>query len=147
MRSADGINFSKIGAVGGIAGTTTYQFTDNFILSGNNYYRLRMLDIDATTTYSTIIVVSNGAKGVFIHSIAPTLVTGRTKLSIQSSANTNMQLVVTDINGRIVHKQSVSLSNGSQDVWLDAARLSPGMFQVTGYMNGEKTTTLRFIKL
>ena len=147
MRSADGINFTKIGAVAGSQGFTTYQFTDYNILSGNNYYRLRMLDRDASTTYSTIIVISNGTKGVFIHSIAPTLVTGRTKLSIQSSANTNMQLVITDINGRIVHKQSVSLMNGSQDVWLDAARFSAGIFQVTGYVNGEKTATLRFIKL
>jgi len=147
MRSADGINFNKIGAVSGTQGITSYQLTDNFILSGNNYYRLRMLDIDGSTTYSTIVVISNGMKGVFINSIAPTLVTGRTKLSIQSSTNTKLQLVVTDINGRIVHKQSVSLSNGSHDVWLDAARFSPGMFQVTGYVNGEKMATHRFIKL
>ena len=147
LRSADGIRFDKIGSVAGNEGTTAYQHTDVSILSGNNYYRLRMLDKDGSTTYSTIIVVSNGSKGVMLHSVAPTMVTGRTKLNIQSSANTNMQLVVTDINGRIVHKQSVSLSNGSQDIWLDAARFSAGMFQVTGYVNGEKTATLRFIKL
>ena len=55
--------------------------------------------------------------------------------------------MITDINGRIVHKQSVSLMNGSQDVWLDASRFSAGMLQVSGYVNGEKTATLRFIKL
>jgi hypothetical protein len=147
MRSADGITFSKIGSVEGIHGITKYQFSDNSILSGNNYYRLRMLDIDGAVTYSTIIVISNGTKGVFLNSLAPTLVSGRTKLNIQSSDVANMQLVITDINGRIVHKQSVSLMNGSQDVWLDASRFSAGMFQVSGYVNGEKTATLRFIKL
>jgi hypothetical protein len=147
MRSADGINFGRIGSIQGSQGITNYQFTDNNILSGNNYYRLRMLDNDGAITYSTIIVISNGTKGVFLHSIAPTLVTGRTRLNIQSSDAANMQLVITDINGRIVHRQSVSLINGTQDVWLDASRFCAGMFQVSGYVNGEKAATLRFIKL
>jgi hypothetical protein len=147
MRSHDGISFTKIGSVAGIEGITKYQFSDNNILSGNNYYRLRMLDIDGTVTYSTILIISNGSTGIFLNSIAPTLVTGRTKLNIQSSSVANMQLVITDINGRIVHKQSVSLINGSQDVWLDASRFAAGIFQVSGYVIGEKTATLRFIKL
>lgn len=147
MRSADGLSFSKIGSVNGANGITKYQFSDNNILSGNNYYRLRMLDIDGAVTYSTIIMISNGTKGVFMNSIAPTLVTGRTKLNIQSSEVANMQLVITDINGRIVHKQSVALFNGSQDVWLDASRYAAGVFQVSGYVTGVKTATLRFIKL
>jgi hypothetical protein len=106
-----------------------------------------MLDIDGTVTYSAILIISNGSTGIFLNSIAPTLVTGRTKLNIQSSSVANMQLVITDINGRIVHKQSVSLINGSQDVWLDASRFAAGIFQVSGYVIGEKTATLRFIKL
>jgi hypothetical protein len=147
MRSADGINFTKIGSVAGGQRITDYHYTDNNILSGNNYYRLKMLDIDGATTYSTIIVVSNGTKGVLLNSVAPTMVIGRTKLNIQSSYVANMQLMITDINGRVVHKQSVLLINGSQDVWLDASHFAAGMFQVSGYVNGEKTATLRFIKL
>ena len=147
MRSPDGLTFTKIGAMSGIQGSTKYHFKDNNILAGNNYYRLKMIDIDGVITYSTIIVISNGSTGIFMNSIAPTLVTGRTKVNIQSSSNALMQMVITDINGRIVHKQSVSLFNGSQDVWLDASRFASGMFHVSGYVNGVKTTTLRFIKL
>lgn len=146
-RSSDGINFVKIGSVAGSEYVRSYDFVDGSILSGNNYYRLRMLDRDGAVTFSTIVVVSNGAKGVYLHSVTPSVVQGRTKLNIQSSENTSMQLVVTDINGRIVHKQSISVSNGTQDVWLDAARFSSGVFQVTGFVKGVKTATLRFIKL
>jgi hypothetical protein len=32
-------------------------------------------------------------------------------------------------------------------VWLDATRFSAGMLHVTGYVQGEKTATLWFIKL
>ena len=147
MRSADGINFIRIGEVRGEAMKTSYTFDDRNILAGNNYYRLRMLDRDGSITYSVIVVVANGTKGVFMHAIAPTLVSTQAKIIIQSSADDNMQLVVTDINGRIVHKQSVSLTNGNQNVWLDASRFARGMFQVTGYVGSEKTATLRFIKL
>jgi hypothetical protein len=147
MRSADGINFIRIGEVRGEAMKTSYTFDDRNILAGNNYYRLRMIDRDGSITYSVIVVVANGTKGVFMHAIAPTLVSTQAKIIIQSSADHNMQLVVTDINGRIVHKQSVSLTNGNQNVWLDASRFARGMFQVTGYVGSEKTATLRFIKL
>lgn len=147
MRSGDGIHFTTIGRVRGEETTRVYRYTDNNILAGNNYYRLKMSDRDGSVTYSIIVVVSNGTKGVSLNAVAPTIVNNRTKLSVQSSANTSMTLVVTDINGRIVHKQSVSLMNGNQDVWLETARLSPGVFQVTGYVNAQKTTTLRFIKL
>lgn len=147
MRSSDGVNFGKIGTVRGAEQVRSYEFADASILAGNNYYRLRMLDKDGSVTYSTIIVVSNSSKGVYLHSVTPSVVQGRTRLNIQSSENSNMQLVVTDINGRIVHRQNVSVGNGSQDVWLDASRFSSGVFQVTGVVNGIKTATLRFIKL
>jgi hypothetical protein len=147
IRSGDGINFVKIGTESGFVGKLNYEFTDNSILAGNNYYRLKMLDKDGSITYSVIIVVSNGAKGVYINSMMPTMVRDRARLNIYSSVRANMQLVVTDINGRIIQNQAVSINTGNQEIWLNAARLSAGIFQVTGYVNGEKTATFRFIKL
>lgn len=146
-RSADGVHFEKIGSVAGVENVRAYEYTDRAILSGNNYYRLRMLDRDGAITYSTIVVVSNGTQGTFLNSVTPSLVQNRTRLNIQSSANANMQLIVTDMNGRIVRRQNVSVSNGSQDYWLDVSAFSSGAFQVTGFVNGVKTATLRFIKL
>jgi hypothetical protein len=57
-----------------------------------------------------------------------------------------MQLVVTDINGRVIQNQVAVINAGNQEVWLDGTRLAAGMFQVTGYINGERTATVRFIK-
>jgi hypothetical protein len=36
--------------------------------------------------------------------------------------------------------------NGNQEVRLDLQSLATGAYQVTGYMNGERTESLRFIK-
>lgn len=56
-RSADGLKFQEIGRVQG-AGTTTetlnYEFVDKKPIQGNNYYRLRQVDLDGAFTYSEI---------------------------------------------------------------------------------------------
>lgn len=146
MKSADGINFSKLGTVSASDGKLNYEFTDNLLLSGNNYYRLKMLDKDGKISFSSIVVVMNGTKGVIISSMIPTMVIDRARLNITSSVSGNMQLVVTDISGRVVHIQNASINAGNQEIWLNANRLSSGIFQITGYINGEKTTTIRFFK-
>lgn len=146
MKSGDGINFSKIGTVTALDGKFSYDFTDNSLLAGNNYYRLRMLDKDGVVSFSNIIAIMNGTKGVMISSMIPTMVIDRARLSITSSIKGNMQLVVTDISGRVIQMQNASITAGNQEIWLNASRLSPGIYQVTGYINGEKTETTRFFK-
>lgn len=58
--SADGISFREIGKVKG-KGTTQetqyYQFLDRHPQQGVNYYRLRQVDFDGTTTYHPIIAI------------------------------------------------------------------------------------------
>lgn len=146
MKSDDGINFSKIGTVSGLTAKTSYDFTDNNLLAGNNYYRLKMLDIDGTVSYSNIIVAMNGTSGTLITSMIPTMVADRARVNISSASKGNMQLVITDINGRIIQTQNASINAGNQEIWINATKLATGYFQITGYINGEKTATIRFFK-
>lgn len=147
LRSVDGISFHTIGSISGSEPERSYSFRDNSILNGNNYYRLKMYDRDGSVTFSAIIIVSNVAQGITIQSMMPSMVRDRATLSINSSVKGNMQLVITDINGRVLQNEIVFLNSGGQDVWVNASRLPPGMYQVTGYAAGQKTTTIRFIKL
>ena len=145
-RSSDGVNFSVIGTEAGVERKFSYDFTDAHLLSGNNYYRLRMIDKDGSVTFSNIIVVINGIKGVLISGLMPTIVNTQTRLSVSASLNGKMQLVITDASGRVIQQQVAQINMGSQNILLDATRLKAGAYQVTGYMNGEKTSTFRFIK-
>ena len=58
QRSPDAISFKPIGTLNSInlSGTNNYVFDDGFPLAGKNYYRLRMIDMDANFTYSNVIV-------------------------------------------------------------------------------------------
>lgn len=62
QRSCDGINFTNFMFQKG-AGTkstpTVYSITDETPFEGNNYYRLKQIDLDGKSKYSPIIIVSN----------------------------------------------------------------------------------------
>ncbi len=59
-RSADGKNFEDLGFVVGEGNTTekiNYAFSDRAPLSGVNYYRLRQMDFNGASNYSSTIIV------------------------------------------------------------------------------------------
>jgi hypothetical protein len=60
-RSGENGEYDSIGVVVGLNDNnmTTYTFTDNNMLNGNNYYRLRMVDMDNVVRYSKIISLYN----------------------------------------------------------------------------------------
>jgi hypothetical protein len=60
MRSSDGTNWQQIGQVaasGNTVGPDNYLFTDPSPLSGNNDYRLQMVNRDGGVSWSSIVEV------------------------------------------------------------------------------------------
>lgn len=65
-RSADGQNWEEIGTVqakGNSATETEYSFTDEHPLTGNNFYRLQLVDLDNSFKYSDVKVVRTSTIG------------------------------------------------------------------------------------
>jgi hypothetical protein len=62
QRSRDGKTFTDIGKVDAKGGNAlhTYRFTDEYPVSGNNYYRLRQVDTDNSVTFSKAVVANLG---------------------------------------------------------------------------------------
>lgn len=146
LKSTNGRDFSIAATLSGVEGQENYNLTDNNLSSGTTYYRLRMIDKDGTASFSKVIAVMNGKTGVLITSMMPTLVTSRSRLNISSSEKGGIQLVVTDLHGRLIQQQISAIVPGNQEVWLNLHSLAKGAYQVTGYFNGERITTIRFIK-
>ena len=131
QRSADGKNFNTIGSVKGVGGERDYRFTDMSMLPGNNFYRLSMHDRDGAVTYSVIKVVMRDVNGMVLHSLAPTMVRYITRAKITAAVSGNLQIVVTDLSGRVVQKQQVNVQPGTQDLIINVSHLGSGMFQLT----------------
>ncbi len=69
QRSADGAQFNTIGLVQ--PGRSGYQFKDNAPLTGNNYYRIKTVDLDGEVDYSPIVMVNVKNENSIITSIYP----------------------------------------------------------------------------
>jgi hypothetical protein len=147
LRSSDGRNFNGIGVVKAVDLKYAYAFADNSMPSGTSYYRLKMTDKQGIVTYSQIVAIINGGgKGVILTSLMPTVVRSSATLSVSSSEKGSMQLVVTDMYGRIVKQQVAAISTGNQQVLLNLGDLPAGAYQVTGIMNSNKVGTIRFVR-
>jgi hypothetical protein len=146
LRSTDGRVFSTIGTVNAIDRQYVYGFGDNSLPSGTSFYRLKMTDKDGIVTYSAIVAVMNGSKGILITSMIPTVVSNGAIVNISSSEKGTMQLFVTDMYGRIIKKQLAAIANGNQQVALELSMLPAGAYQVTGYMNGQQVGSIRFVR-
>ena len=78
--------------------------------------------------------------------MAPTVVVDRARIRVTSPQRGNLQLVITDMQGRIVKHQINGIDVGNQEIWLNLHALSSGAYQVTGYLDGKRSTSIRFIK-
>jgi hypothetical protein len=123
-----------------------FNFTDASPLSGINYYRLKMIDVDGKVSYSSTISMLNKESKFDIISVVPTLVQSNAYVNITATASSRMDIVVTDISGRQVQKQSITLVPGSNQVTMNVGKLSPGIYQVSGYTSDGISKTVRFVK-
>jgi hypothetical protein len=147
-RSSDGIRFNGIG---GFTATQdrclqAFNYSDASPLSGVNYYRLKITDVDGKSAYSSTITLLNKETGFAFVNMVPSVVTNTTVLNINSDINDRIQLVITDASGRQVQTQQAVLVPGGNPITITAGKLAAGVYQVTGYTDAGRAKTIRFVK-
>jgi hypothetical protein len=148
-RSADSRNFSSIYSITATAlrCQQPFSYTDTRVLPGMNYYRLKMEDANGVVTYSSIVALLNRDKGFEVVNITPNPVTdGAFKLNISASQITKMQVIVADMQGRVLSSKTVTLSAGFNAIDMNAANLAKGTYQVYGITDEMKTKAISFVK-
>ncbi len=141
-RSSDGRNFNSLSTVG----ITVKFFDDKKLLSGINYYRIKITDINGAISYSSIATMLNKESGFEIVNLVPTLVTGNAVLNVTAAQKTKMDIVITDISGRQVQKIAYNLIAGSNQFTVNLSNLSAGTYQMKGYTMDGVSRTIRFVK-
>jgi hypothetical protein len=147
-RSTDGRSFRSINSQTETAARCLqpFNFTDISPLPGLNYYRLKSVDIDGKINYSNIVALLNNDKGFEIVSLVPNPVKEEATLSVTSATKSIIEIVVTDISGKQLSKQRVSLIAGNNLLPLSVRNLPAGSYQVTGITEDGASRTLRFVK-
>lgn len=141
-RSSNGRSFEQLATVP----TLINMYTDNNLLAGTNYYRIKVTDAAGKISYSTIAAIINSDAGFDIVSLLPNIVRTEMQLNVTAAKKTKLNVVITDMAGRPAGRQLYSLAAGSNLFDINAAALASGMYYLTATTAEGEIKTIRFIK-
>ncbi|HYG53044.1 MAG TPA: T9SS type A sorting domain-containing protein, partial [Flavobacteriales bacterium] len=130
MHSADGVNFSPVGNVvsNGSNESADYDFTHYKPVYGTNYYRLVMVDANNQSKESGIVVINFMEDELVIGDVRPNPSVGLSYITIDSKGSTDMYIAISDISGKVIREQKVSLVKGSNTVEINTSLLAKGVY-------------------
>lgn len=137
---------STFTAIGRVTTGAPYKFIDVSPNIGNNYYRIKETTTSGKIVYSKIInVVYNLSP--FMVSLYPNPVTENLNLKISALKADDVNIRVSDVQGRVIYKKDLHAVSGMNDVQINAKNWAPGLYtlKVTG-SNNQVITVEKFIR-
>lgn len=146
--SKNALNFLELGmqnASGNSSSAKSYSFTNKKPIVGNNYYRLKMVDIDGKSKYSNIILLKllkdNSSIVLYPNPSANSI-----NIDIISGNNTgNVSYQLLDVSGKILIQQN--LENNTQSFKVDISSFANGLYFIkVNKNNGSEIIKFRISK-
>lgn len=151
-RSFDGINFENRWDVSAQNNSikNEYSYIDysiiNYTSSKYIYYRLKMINIDGSFTYSNVVKVSFNKETIYNAVLYPNEVSKSAVLSLTYGKSANTTLNIFDMNGELVQTKQVSTNKGLNLYNIDVSFLRSGMYNLS--INSDNfSQSLKLIKL
>ena len=145
MYSLDGKAFDKLADIKPLGSNSHYNYSKEGIHAGNNYYQLKMIDLDGKVNYSPMLDLQCGSAnnkttvgpnpfGQFINIYMANLIPGIAKLTIYDNL------------GKLLSQQYLQLQTGNNTFQVDALdNFSPGVYYLT-IDSKEQTEHFKIIK-
>jgi len=130
--SGDGYNFQmieRLEGAGSLTASQAYQYYDEFA-SVENYYRLRMVDIDGSIEYSDIVVLETDCddeNDMVVYPNPLSVNNGVVKVKFYSNRDETV-LIVVDLLGQIVRRLSLGVDQEWNTVNIDITDLPVGTY-------------------
>jgi hypothetical protein len=145
QRSVNGAGYRTLAVISSIANRLDYTYTDNALSKGTNLYRIKVNRPPATPAYSNTVAVINGTD-VLISTIAPNPVRDKVTLCISAGIATVVELVLVDMNGRVIKKWRENIEEGNSTIVAGFESLLPGIYQLMVNAGDIKLNVIRFVK-
>ncbi len=130
-RSENGIQFTGLGrvhAAGNSQDRQVYSFTDAAPLSGTNFYRLKMVDSDHESSYSTVLAVRNkGALGNAVH-LFPNPAKNMLHIKIPAAQAETIRISIVNATGQIILQQHKELMQGNNAITIPVQGFHKGSY-------------------
>jgi len=142
-KSQDGIRFTSlanVNAAGNSQSEKNYYYTDNNPAKGNNFYRLKQVDLDRRFTYSPVIRVSNnGSKLTF--SLSPNPAKDAVNI-IYNGGREQVSITIYDAQGKLVKQRT---AKNDSPIIVSIQELKAGMYFIH-LSDGEIVQKGKFVK-
>ena len=130
-RSADGTNFTKIGTIypTNDYDNNQYQFTDDQVLNGWNYYKIQIVGKDGKK-YASPVMRVNITTGSLAIVRAFARSSSQVMIEIQNNSAQNATIQILDNTGTVVCKENKVIEAGKTSFYLTTPLLSKGIYHV-----------------
>jgi hypothetical protein len=139
--STDGIWYNKIATLNAAGNSTNnrqYSYLHKQPADGNNYYRLKMLDINGQFTYSGIIKIETKITVAAI-AVAPNPVGNVLHLNIQATRSENVLFRLNSADGKIIDSKYFTIVKGSNLLNWNVRSIPAGNYFITAANDQFKT--------
>ncbi len=124
---------------------TPFDFKDKNPQNGENYYRLKIIDIDGNISYSKISLSINSSQESGAR-VVPNIVSSVGELHYYSIKPGRILIVVSNVQGKVVDKLTFDAVTGDNKFAIQVGKLSTGQYQAVVFADGKKAATAKFIK-
>jgi hypothetical protein len=152
-RTSSSNGFVYIGekpAAGFSTTTLNYTLNDLYPTIGDNYYRLKMIDIDGSVDYSPTILITNKDNIIYtdlITKIYPNPANQILFIDYQSANQSKIKLKVFDALGQEMLSNNLNTVKGNQQFKLDVSTLANGVYIINIQdENTGKISQTKFVK-
>lgn len=136
QRSIDGRVFETINSINSkstsTASTNTYSYFDINSVHNNVYYRIKEVSANGLIAYSNVIYLKgNKSSGLTISTIYPNPANNSIKVSVVSPKNNDLNIIITDVNGKIISLINKTAVSGDNLFVLDISKLASTTYFLT----------------
>lgn len=146
LKSKDGVDFDSIGkveAAGNSNLVNAYQFLDNSPALGNNYYKLKQVDIDGSFSFSKNIMIRYGTIPQDLRLVSTT--DQNITVSVYSQQNKQATVLLSGLDGKVLHQRNVALQQGTNYIQIPAS-ISRGTIGIVALRTNEHVNSLKIMR-
>ncbi len=124
---------------------TRYWYSDTDPFTGDNYYRIKLVDANRNTTYTKTILVKMDGTHLAVDNLFPSIAQNQVNLQISSGDDSRVDINIIDMSGRTFSYGSLQLLSGTSRYPLNINGLHRGTYTLV-IKKGDKVINRRFIK-
>lgn len=142
QHSIDGTSFKTIALIFPWDNTeqvNQYRYTDKSPISGINYYRLRIIEKDATDKYSSIVAAQVPEKNNENILVAPNPATDRIRIQFSGIPADSYRLELRNAGRQLQHTSLINITQARQVVYLArSAAMKSGIYWLTMFNKNDQ---------